>query len=856
MAVGSVGAFFFYFNQKTTNYTLIPEDTNFYLALSVKKHPQVQKLLDLSKKMPGGEKMVKQIDKYRSEIFGTRKDPFKDILDLAETEVFLAKISPDEQETGRFAVNTLERLVNIVEFKDERTSQKSFSNLENKENIITTKEAYGSAKIANFQLKEQKREETSQTFSTGPLPYQVTLPLSKSIFAMTIDKFIVAAEKESDVKKIIDLVTSAKEKKMKNITTDKEHMEIASHFPKEYFLKFYQRQVLDPFSNITPGTTLPQAFFLGQSYDTRERSAQGNNIFTTKRGLTIVAQNNGVDFTSYQLTKRSKVTEGLKHGFTIDSSLANKLPAVFNSNQPLFYAEARNIKDSIQDQLDQLEDVAKNSSDDEQRRAFESSIDGVLNLKKKVGDLFNVDTDSDLLSWMDSGAATIVAPGFGGKPPEVLFIFEIKEPQLVAQKLAKIRLKNFIVDRTKEARDSAIKSDVSQLATASQAYYTTPGGGRYPNSLNDLADSGDIKIIPKTPAGEPYGYLRCTNGQEAAIFAKVEEINTYWAWSSVSGRAGYINQTTPPQNCNFTVTLKATEIEQKETQRIEPIIETYQDNQIYSFPIYDFKGDQFALRFTVTEKLAVFSVATSDQSLREIIDFKDNPTNTLAKSADWQEQFARAPKNIGGIVYIIPENVMGVVDYFLTKEEKYKQYIEEDWMTIARGYLKSLKSIGTTTTQEGKTIISNTFVNIESLGTQESKKVEEALDRVFDKTSKSSSGRISQARDSARKSDVGQIATGLQFYFTDKKLYPNSLNELTPVYMKQIPKMPDGSDYGYLICANGKEAALYTKLEASSTYWVWSSVSGRAVDMRLNSPPGSCNVFGAKSGFNLWNLFR
>ncbi|MEK9146967.1 MAG: hypothetical protein AAB639_02100, partial [Patescibacteria group bacterium] len=199
------GGIFYFLNQKVTSYTLIPDDTQFYLGLSVKKHPQVQKLLALSKKLPGGEKMVKYVDDSRQEIFGTRKDPFKEILNLADQEIFLAKISPDEQEQGRFAVNTLEKLVNIVEFKDSKEAKSKLSKVQNEANVITTHEAYGSAKIAKFELKEQGKDERTQQFDTGALPYQVTLPLSKSVFATEIDKFIVAAEKENDVKKIIDL---------------------------------------------------------------------------------------------------------------------------------------------------------------------------------------------------------------------------------------------------------------------------------------------------------------------------------------------------------------------------------------------------------------------------------------------------------------------------------------------------------------------------------------------------------------------------------------------------------------------------------------------------------------------------
>ncbi len=211
LLVSTASAGFLFLNNKVEKYTLIPEDTSFYLGLSVKNHPQVQKLLDLTAKFPGGEKMVKLVDENRQELFGTRKDPFKEILDLAESEIFLAKISRDEPAEGQFFTNPLEKLVNIVSFDNKKTASGKFSDLEKNANITTSKEAYGSAKIAKFELKEQSEDETSQQFSTGALPYQVTLPLSKTIFASNIDNLIVSAEKESDLKKIIDLATNAQE---------------------------------------------------------------------------------------------------------------------------------------------------------------------------------------------------------------------------------------------------------------------------------------------------------------------------------------------------------------------------------------------------------------------------------------------------------------------------------------------------------------------------------------------------------------------------------------------------------------------------------------------------------------------
>ena len=96
--------------------------------------------------------------------------------------------------------------------------------------------------------------------------------------------------------------------------------------------------------------------------------------------------------------------------------------------------------------------------------------------------------------------------------------------------------------RQKQARDSARKSDIGQIATAVQAYFTTPGQGQYPASLTTLTGSGDLKQIPTGPTGETYTYTIRANSSEAAIYAAVEDPTTgsgtyEWCWQSAAGRA-------------------------------------------------------------------------------------------------------------------------------------------------------------------------------------------------------------------------------------------------------------------------------------------------------------------------------
>lgn len=100
--------------------------------------------------------------------------------------------------------------------------------------------------------------------------------------------------------------------------------------------------------------------------------------------------------------------------------------------------------------------------------------------------------------------------------------------------------------RLAQARDSGRKSDLSQLATAAQAFFTT--NGRYPTTLGELTASGDIKQLPKNPGGCTGDFAIATNAtaSEAAISVCLEAptssgypptVTWYWEWRSVTGSA-------------------------------------------------------------------------------------------------------------------------------------------------------------------------------------------------------------------------------------------------------------------------------------------------------------------------------
>lgn len=93
------------------------------------------------------------------------------------------------------------------------------------------------------------------------------------------------------------------------------------------------------------------------------------------------------------------------------------------------------------------------------------------------------------------------------------------------------------------------------------------------------------------------------------------------------------------------------------------------------------------------------------------------------------------------------------------------------------------------------------------------------------------SRQLQRARDSGAKSDVGQIATALEAYFTDNEgSYPAALASLSPNYLKNIPGTPNsrlGGSYSYSINAGATEASVLYDLE-SGDWWCYGTSEGDA----------------------------
>lgn len=120
--------------------------------------------------------------------------------------------------------------------------------------------------------------------------------------------------------------------------------------------------------------------------------------------------------------------------------------------------------------------------------------------------------------------------------------------------------------RTNQAKDSNVQSDVSSIASAAQAYYTTPGLGTYPVNTAALVTNGDLKSVPKDPSNADYTYKiypdspaclgtqasQCTEvAIQGPVYDQASGGTKVWCWESVTGKAQVISVAT---NCDNAAT--------------------------------------------------------------------------------------------------------------------------------------------------------------------------------------------------------------------------------------------------------------------------------------------------------------
>ncbi len=107
------------------------------------------------------------------------------------------------------------------------------------------------------------------------------------------------------------------------------------------------------------------------------------------------------------------------------------------------------------------------------------------------------------------------------------------------------------VKRQNQAKDAKIKSDIGQIATAVQSYFSSGGVGSYPVGLATLVTNSDLKHLPTPPNSASYKYSVTAGGgavcdgslSSPCTYARISELlsdpavaGNVWCWQSSTGK--------------------------------------------------------------------------------------------------------------------------------------------------------------------------------------------------------------------------------------------------------------------------------------------------------------------------------
>ena len=596
---------------------LLPDDTRFYLSIAVKDNPQAKALKELIKKFPSGEKVITSFDKQLTDSLSNANDPFADFLRLDRNDLFLSQISRPDQNSN---------LISLSNLLSPAKATERLAKFEKDDTNVVRKISYQGQEIFDIHLKEAAKSalpvsDTDYLYPTTKS--KVKTPKPPTIFTTALQQFIIAGPKEDDIKKISDLAKVKaslgliNEKKLKSLTGSEAHKTIAKNFPDQTFLKYYSNVPVTPDSSFLPVAGVNQSFlgvFGGNLTNPENGSNISENLVT---GLTASVNSSGLKIDSFQLDTTKAKEQDAKNPFSLTNSLANQIPTKLNGMTPAFYAETRNMKQIVNDQIDLIKNLAENSDSRKQRESFGKALKEWEQNKKDIKKSLGLDFDNDILPLFEGQSALLFNAGGAKVAPELLVLTEVKDQTKAENSLKKLQMADY-----------------------------------------SGADTSKTSLTP--------------------------------------------------------------------------IPTEYAGSKIYSIEIYAYGDIKINFYFSVTKSKAILALATTDQSVKELIDFESKPGETIFKTKKWQDRFGKIKDKVSGFAFVEPIQFWGTVDWITSLDATYTNYLTKDVETAYKAYLETVSSIDTVVTKKKPVYITTTSVHISELPTDQKKAASGAIDRLID----------------------------------------------------------------------------------------------------------------------------
>ncbi len=419
---------------KITNLNLISENSQFYLSLAVKKNPQAEQAKITIKKFPGGDRILKEFDKYYTEFTGTDpKNVLNDLTQYANTELLFAR-----QSRAKDNEDNSDRLINIVDLNSAKEASDGVANFsDDTATYKVTENEYKGVKYSSIKLLSEQKLYESRLNTKDSYYDSFSTPKPQARLTAAIDKFIFSSGKEDDVKTAIDISQKSNilgmsgDSSPKSILEATDHKKISALFPKETFIKFFVRDPITPFSSSNP------LFNTSVTTSANAAETEAETFQKVTRGLDAVITDDGVKLGSYSLDQNNS-----QNTFKINQSLAANLPQKFAGVAPTFYMETQNIQAQWKQEL-KIAEQLKDSKSRTQREQFTNFLDSQDKMKKSYQDTYGIDYESDVLSWLDGQIGIVFNAGKTKKGPEILLIAQTKNSSKAEGMINKLKIPDY-----------------------------------------------------------------------------------------------------------------------------------------------------------------------------------------------------------------------------------------------------------------------------------------------------------------------------------------------------------------------------------------------------------------------------
>ena len=772
--------------------SFVPATADYYLGIRIgDEDPQVAQGRELMERFPGGAKWADVFDNA-IELFGQPLDPFQEVLTLAEDEIFLAKVrQPDEEDQRRFRGRGLiDELINIVRLGTTSDVELAMKDILGRNGrTVEEKSSFGSS---YWHVVLDELDEESTTVTLDPLPHQVTIPYSLETYLFGHDRFLISGDAEEDIWEVAKLLEEGEaDSRVLDITTQASHQEVTSHFPTDPLLRFYQQQEVVPQFGIFPweiftgfivdsALPIPRASALAAGLlDTVTPIARGQESSTSVgRGVTLDMRDEGAVMTIY-----SEIldTRQFTNTFSVSDSNAMQIPMDLNGSLPMLHIETANLWDKVRGFRAVLEDGAKQSENEETREVYADALEDFEDAIKEISELWGVDFERDILSWMDGNASVTLGARFGGLAPTYVFTFGTSDAAAAKAGIEKI----LIEDSSAGRRDRSTTREMNTLGRAILDFFDE--NGRDPLDLDELKVAMVNERMVRYESRDYYDeedLVRLREGQEGSVEGTLtDNEGERYGYRAIEGGAGFVLETTLDDGRTYSWSYVPGEelLRGVYTGDADP-----EFGKIRPETVSILGADAaYRLRFTTSSDNFPFStvyIAVTDsavyisESVGTLEAILAGSDEVFGRSEGFSAQFSGAPNDLAGLYFIEPYGFWGIGEYIVTLfgedlEEFYKEIEEDqeaqDMLVAAQAYLKTLKDIGGYFVLEGRTVIVPTLFRIVELPEVEKNRAEVAVDRLLranEGETVYTGGSPAQERDAKRLADLGAVRLALEVY--------------------------------------------------------------------------------------------